>query len=261
MQKINAIKFFGEMFLAKIKKIKRRSGRRLFKGIMFLLITGLILAFVVYVPIFTLKEIKLNGATYITSDDILKIGNIYIGEPLFQLETDTIASRLSQDLRIEEVTVRRSLPSALEVTIKERKPLATIVCDYGYLNLDKNAKVIDSYKSLRTMQIPMITGATVHDKYIGDDVDDEMIKQVLNFLQKIDDDALEKISEVAIISEDYIVAYTNTEKSVQIRIGKLERLEEKARLTESFLKDLANNPNPIEYVDFNYTAPFIKLAK
>ena len=246
--------------MAKIKRL-HRSGRRLFKGIIFLLVSGLILAFVVYVPIFTLQQIKLVGATYITADDILKIGNIYIGEPLFQLETDSVANRLSQDLRIEEVSVRRSLPSTLEITLKERVPIATIICDYGYLDMDKNGKIIDSYKSLKTMQIPMITGASVHDLYIGDEINDELVKKILNFLQKINTESLNKISEVAIISEDYIVAYTNTEKSVQIRIGKLERLDEKARLTEDFLKDLETNPNPIEYVDFNYTAPFIKLAK
>lgn len=246
--------------MAKIKRV-HRSGRRIFKGIIFLMITCAILGIFVYVPFFTLKNINLNGATYITVDDILKIGNIYMGEPLFELETDNITTRLSNDLRIEEVSVRRKLPDTIEVTIKERKPVATIVCDYGYLDLDKSGKIIDSYKNLKEMQIPMISGATVRDKYIGDEVDDKMVKEILNFLQKINSDSLNKISEVAIVSENYIVAYTNTERSVQIRIGKLERLEEKARLTEDFLKNLDNNPNPIEYVDFNFTAPFIKLAK
>lgn len=244
-------------------KIKRvhRSGRRIFKGIIFLLITCAILSIFVYFPFFTLTSINLNGATYITTEDILKIGNIYIGEPLFKLETDTIATRLSNDLRIEEVSVRRKLPGTLDVTIKERKPVATIICDYGYLDLDKSGKILDSYKNLKEMKIPMISGSTVRDKYIGDEVDDKIVKEILNFLQKINSDALNKISEVAIVSENYIVAYTNTERPVQIRIGKLERLEEKAHLTEDFLKNLDSNPNPIEYVDFNFTAPFIKLAK
>ena len=72
--------------------------------------------------------------------------------------------------------------------------------------------------------------------------------------------SLNKLSEIAVVGPDYIVAYTNTAKAVQIRLGKLERLEEKARLTEDFLQDLEMNPHPVEYVDFNYTAPFIKLA-
>ena len=246
--------------MAKIKRI-HRSGRRILKGIIFLLITCAILSIFVYFPFFTLTNINLKGASYITVEDILKVGNIYIGEPLFELETDNIAMRLSNDLRIEEVSVRRSLPHTLDITIKERQPIATIVCDYGYLDLDKSGKILDSYKNLKTMTIPMITGATVRDKYIGDDVDDKLVKVILDFLQKINADTINKISEIAIISEDYIVAYTNTERSVQIRIGKLERLDEKAHLVEDFLKNLDSNPNPIEYVDFNYTAPFIKLAR
>lgn len=246
--------------MAKIKKV-RRSGRRLFKGLVFLAICGTILGFFVYVPFFTLKEIKLIGAEKLTVEDILKVADIYIGEPIFELETDKVKSRLSQDLRIESVKVRRIVPNTLEVTVHERKPLATMVCDYGYLDVDKNGKIIDSYKNLREMQIPMITGSRVQDKYIGDDVEDELVKKILDFLQKLDAESLNKLSEVAIISSDYIVAYTATERAVQIRIGKLERMDEKAHLVQDFLKDLDNNPHAVEYVDFNYTAPFIKLAR
>ena len=246
--------------MAKIKRV-RRSGRRLFKGIVFLLIVGLILGFFVYVPFFTLKEVKLIGAERLTVEDILKIGDIYIGEPIFELETDNVTKRLSNDLRIESVTVRRIVPSTIEVTLKERKPLATIVCNYGYLDLDKSGKIIDSYKDLREMKIPMITGAQVQDKYIGDDVDDDLVKKILEFLQKLNSESLNKLSEVAIVAADYIVAYTDTERAVQIRIGKLERMDEKAHLVEDFLRDLDTNPHDVEYVDFNYTAPFIKLAQ
>ena len=247
--------------MAEIKRV-RRSGRRIFKAFVFLAICGAIIGIFVYVPFFTLKEVKLVGAEHLTVEDILKVGDIYIGEPIFELETDKVTSRLSQDLRIESVKVRRIVPNMLEVTLKERKPSATIVCDYGYLDLDKNGKIIDSYKNLREMQIPMITGSRVQDKYIGDDVDDEIIMQILNFLEKLDSEATEKISEMAIISADYIVAYTATEKSVQIRIGKLdERTDEKAFLVQDFLHDLENNPHEVEYADFRYTAPFIKLAR
>ena len=226
-----------------------------------MLATGALLWILVYTPLFTLKEIKLLGAVYITPEDILHVGQIHYGEPLFELETDTVAARLRNDLRFEEVSVHRSLPSTLEIELVERKPVATIICDYGYLDLDRNGKVIDSYKNIKGMPIPMITGATVSDLYIGDDVQDEMVRKILYYLQQMNDESLNKISEVAIVGEDYVVAYTDMARAVQIRIGKLERLEEKARLTEDFLKDLEVNPHPVEYVDFNYTAPFIKLAQ
>lgn len=249
------------MAVIKRRRRRRRSLGRLLRGVVFIFVSAAVLGFFVYVPFFTLSEIKLVGAKYLTQEDIMKVGNIYMGEPLFQLETDVVQSRLSKDLRVEEVSVRRHLPHTLEVKIKERRPLATIVCDYGYLDLDRNGMIIDSYKTLKTMQIPMINGATVHDLYIGDDVEDETVKKILDFLQRLNEETLNRLSEIAIVEADYIVLYSATERPVQIRIGKLERLDEKARLTEDFLRDLETNPHPVEYVDFNYTAPFIKLAE
>lgn len=245
--------------MAKIRR--RRSSRRLFRGIIFLVVSAAVLGFFVYVPFFTLSELKLVGAKYLTQEDILKAGNIYMGEPMFKLETDVVQNRLSKDLRIEEVSVRRHLPHTLEIKIKERRPLATVNCNYGYIDLDRNGVIIDSYKSLKTMQIPMITGVDVHDLYIGDTVDNEIVRQILDFLQRLDEETLNRLSEIAIVEADYIVMYSATERPVQIRLGKLERLDEKAHLTEDFLRDLETNPHPVEYVDFNYTTPFIKLAE
>ena len=249
------------MAVIKRRRRQRRSLGRLLRGLVFLVVSATVLGFFVYVPFLTLNEIKLVGAKYLTEADIMKVGNIYIGEPIFELETDVVQSRLSKDLRIEEVSVRRHLPHTLEVKLKERIPLATVVCDYGYLDLDRNGKIIDSYKTLKTMQIPMITGAAVRDLYIGDEIDDEVIKKILDFLQRLNEDTLNRLSEIAIVEADYIVLYSATERPVQIRIGKLERLDEKAHLTEDFLRDLETNPHPVEYVDFNYTSPFIKLAE
>ena len=245
--------------MAVVKKKRRK--RKIFRGVIFIVVSAAVIGFFVYVPFFTLSEIRLDGAKYLTEEDIMRVGNIYMGEPLFKLETDVVQSRLSKDLRIEEVSVRRKLPHALEIKIKERRPLATIVCDYGYLDLDHNGMVLDSYKTLKTMQIPMINGVAVRDLYIGDTIDNELVKQILDFLQRLNEETLNRLSEIAIVEEDYIVMYSATERPVQIRIGKLERLDEKARLTEDFLRDLETNPHPVEYVDFNYTAPFIKLAE
>ena len=245
--------------MVEVKKQRRRSSKRLVKGIIFLIICGAILGAVVYLPIFTLQTVKLTGATYLTVEDVLKVGDIYIGEPLFQLETDKVAGRLLNDVRVEEVTVRRSLPHTLEVNVTERKPIATVACNYGYLDIDKHGKILDSYKNLRAMEIPMITGALVKDLYIGDNVEDPLVLKILEFLQMLNAESINKISEVAIVAENYVVAYTATKRPVQIRIGALERLEEKVHLTEDFLRDLDKNPNAVEYIDFNYTAPFIKL--
>lgn len=236
---------------------RRRSPRRLLKGLAFLLICGGLVAFIVYSPLFTLQRVRLQGNTYITETDILTSGRLHKGQPLFQLETSEVTQNLLRDLRIESAVVRRRLPDTLEVEITERTPVATVACDYGYLDLDRQGKVIGSYKSLRKMPIPMITGVKMHDMYIGDDNKDTRVAKVLELLASLNQEAINSLSEISVANPEAVTAYTN--QSVQIRLGNFERWEEKAEQTKEFLHNLPNSRHQIEFVDFSYTAPFIRL--
>ena len=237
----------------------RRSPRRILKGGGFLAVIAAVMVLLVYSPIFTLQHIDLDGASYLKDTDIANIAGIHRGEPLFSLKTDEVTSRLKQDLRIEDVQVRRVLPATLAVHITERRPLATIATDYGYADLDHTGKILAVHKSLANMQIPLITGFNLKEKYVGDDIGDQAAEDILYFLGKLPEGAMSQISEIAMLRPDYVVAYTTG--AVQIRLGALDRLDEKAKLTKGFLEDQKATPYPVEYVDFSYTSPVIKLKQ
>lgn len=239
--------------------LRRRSPRRLLKGASLLAGAALLLAIVVYSPLFVLQRISVDGMQSLNEQDIWRIADIHQGEPLFRLKTDEIKHRLESDLRIEEATVRRGLPDRLDIHIRERRLIAIIAADYGYADLDREGKIISVHKALANLQIPLITGVKIHGKYIGDTVDEESVREMLAFLDLLDTSSLNQISEITLLRPDYAVAYTTG--AVQIRLGAFERMEEKAKLTEGFLEDLKENPHPIEYVDFTYTSPFIKLRQ
>ena len=188
----------GGTILKEQEQKKHRSGRRLFKGLLFLAACGLVMAIVVYTPIFTLQRVEVSGTSYLTKEQICEIGRIHTGEPLFQLQTDAVAQNLMHDLRIESAVVRRRLPDRLEIEVVERKPVATVACDYGYLDLDRSGTVIAAYRALHSVPIPLITGMEVKGLYLGDEVTDENVKKVLYFLNQIDAEALNQISEVNI---------------------------------------------------------------
>ena len=234
-----------------------RSPRRLIKGAAFLAICGGIMSVIVYSPLFTLQRGVIHGNTYLNEADILTSGRLQKGEPLFQLETTEVTQNLMKDLRIESAVVRRRIPDTLEIELTERVPVATVACEYGYLDLDRQGKVIGSYKNLRKMPIPLITGVKMHDMYIGDDNQDERTAKVLMFLSMLDAEAINYLSEINVTNPAAIMAYTN--QSVQIRLGNFDRWEEKAKLTSDFLQNLPHARHRIEYVDFSFTAPFIRL--
>lgn len=239
------------------KKGGRRSPRRLLRGLLFLAVCAAVVAVLVYSPLFTLQRVIVNGNQYLSREEVMEIARIHIGQPLFQLQTDAVTRNLTRDLRIESASVRRQMPDTVEIDMTERIPVATAACDYGYVDLDRQGKVIAGYRTLKRMPIPLITGVVLHDLYIGDDNTDETVGSVLVFLQKINPEALNRISEIHIGNPEEIVAYTTD--SVQIRLGNMERLDEKAKLTQDFLEDQEHAKYPVEYVDFRYTAPFIRL--
>jgi len=142
--------------------------------------------------------------------------------------------------------------------IVERIPVATVACDYGYLDFDRQGKVIASYRSLKGADIPIITGVKLRDLYIGDDNDNAQVAKVITFLGKIDPADIGQISEVNITVPTAVVAYTKT--ALPIRLGELGRIPEKAGLTQDFLQDQKTTRHTVEFVDFSYDAPFIKLA-
>ena len=238
-------------------RVIRRSPRRIVKGLLFLIVTCGLVALLVYSPIFTLQKLNVKGAVYLSEDEIAYIARVHKGQPLFNMETAEVTENLLKDLRIESAVVKRDLPYSLEITITERVPVATVASEYGYVDLDRTGKVIAAYRSLRHVPIPLVTGISVHDLYIGDDVQDPTVRKVLELLQRLSPEALNQISEVNAADPENFVIYTA--KAVQIRLGNMSRLEEEVRLTEDFLQDQQTSPYTVEYVDFSYEVPVIRL--
>ena len=234
------------------------SSRRILRGAFYLLCASGIIAVLVYSPLFTFQQLVVHGNVHLDENELCEIARIHYGQRLFELKTDEMTTNLLRDLRIESAVVRRQLPHKIEMDIVERIPVATVACDYGYLDFDRQGKVIASYRSLKGADIPIITGVKLRDLYIGDDNTDPQVAQAISFLARIDPADIGEISEVSLRNPDAVVAYTKT--ALPIRLGQLTGIPDKVALTQDFLRDQKTTRHTVEYVDFSYDAPFIKLA-
>ena len=234
------------------------SSRRILRGTFYLLCASGVVAVLVYSPLFTFQQLVVHGNVHLDENELCEIARIHYGQRLFELKTDEMTTNLLRDLRIESAVVRRQLPHKIEMDIVERIPVATVACDYGYLDFDRQGKVIASYRSLKGADIPIITGVKLRDLYIGDDNNDPQVAQAISFLARIDPADIGEISEVSLRNPDAVVAYTKT--ALPIRLGQLAGIPDKAALTQDFLRDQKTTRHTVEYVDFSYDAPFIKLA-
>ena len=233
--------------------------RQFMAGCLLFLFLTVLAAALFYSPLFIVRNVVVKGNAYVSETEIRQIAGLKGRENMFSLTTSEMQQKLSRDLRIEQATVRRVFPSTLEIQVTERFPVATIAGDYGFLDLCKTGIVLDAYRNLKGLQVPVITGASGHDLYVGDQIEDPLVQKILEFLSYMDADSRQQLSEVHIAAPDRLIAYTTS--AVQIRLGDVDRLEEKAKNTQKFLGELKTMKYPIEYIDFNYSSPFIKFRK
>ncbi len=231
----------------------------LFQILVFLGLVGVTLAAVMYLPVFKLQEISIAGNSYIPAEDICRIAGIYKGQHVFRVETDKAGQNLRKDLRIEHAVVKRTFPNGVVIEVEERRPVACIACEFGFLDLDRKGMVLNAYRVRRLQTTPLLVGVAVRDLYIGDTVSDGQILLALEYLSALDDQDLSQIVEMNLENPWYVVARTTN--AAEIRIGVLERLEEKADLTKKFLADLRTTPYPIEYINLMYKQPVIPEPK
>ena len=64
-----------------------------------------------------------------------------------------------------------------------------------------------------------------------------------------------RTKQVNLANPGYVVVRTTD--AAEIRIGVLDRIEEKVKLTKSFLGDLRTTQKPIKFIDLTTSAPFI----
>ena len=217
----------------------------------------------VLVGLFTLPipfgSLKVTGSDKVTVQDVMVAGDIHEPVNILQISTEKLKTRLSKDLRVEEAQISYQLPLTMVVNVVERKAVAVVPAQFGYLTLDGKGQVIASEPAIQDTSVPMISGVKGGNILLGDMVTDKPIVQALDYLRALDDDTFKQIAEINIGDPNNMMAYTVS--GIQIRLGDGEDLKSKADLTASMLKDLPKSQGNVQYIDVNPSSPFIKTDK
>lgn len=231
----------------------------LFVVLFFVLI--LLIAFFLFInaSFFNVGSVIVQGNKYVSTEEVYRIAGIPDTINIFRLNTTEIKNRLMRDLRISEVIVSRQFPAAIVLDIKERHPLAYTANSFGFVQIDKEGVVLAVLKNLKEVNVPIITGIRLGNVYVGDKVETPPVKDILGYLDTLDESTLNQLSELNVKSSGQLIVYTTD--SVQIRLGGNDRLAEKAQLTTDILNDVNTKKMQVEYIDLSYGSPFIKFKK
>lgn len=108
----------------RIRKIKMRISSLLF-ALMFIF-WGMY--YLLQSDLMNLKNIELEGNSYVNKSEIVNISNLVINRNIFKYNLKEIKQNIISHPYVKEVSIHRKLPNTIVIQIKEREEYAIILC-------------------------------------------------------------------------------------------------------------------------------------
>jgi cell division protein FtsQ len=145
-----------------------------------------------------LAKVMVEGAHYLTQDEVLKTANLAAGDGMFKVDLEDLNRNLKKLSWVDQVFVERRLPSSILISIRERKPLALL--DNGSLyGVDKDGRILSPSDALLNQDLPLISGVSFSADAVGTTQTAQILKPALDFfsfMAKKDDVLAHDVSEV-----------------------------------------------------------------
>jgi cell division protein FtsQ len=212
----------------------------------------------VHRPDFAFGDIVVHGSKQFDRAKVLQMAGVKEPVNLFLVSKNNIATALQGDVRVESAEIRYDFPSLLHVYIKERQPVLYVVTDYGnYAKLDKTALVMDMTDGIRDASIPRLAGVACGNAFIGDTLQNDTIREILEFMAKLQPDAKEQIADLNVDAEQKLILHMRF--GFPVVLGSVNELAGKAELFMTVFNEMKGKKVQIEYMDLQYSKPFVRL--
>lgn len=180
-----------------------------------------------------LQEVRFEGCVHSRPEELQESAEIRPGVNLLTLDLEKAAERMRSNGWVKEVWIKRSLPGALKVRVKERVPVALASHD-GLFLVDAEGVPFKRLEAGEQVDLPIITGLSLHDPCA------EQMQEVfalLDTLAQREVIAREMVSEVHVDAGQGITLYT-LQEAMPIRLGTGD-YEAKIDLLVKIQEDLA----------------------
>ncbi len=173
---------------------------------------------------FRIHEIEISGCRTISSDDLKKYAGLSYEMNMLTLDPKAISVRLSSHPWVKSATVKRVWPDSLEVSVREHRPRALVVCgiekNFSYVN--NGASVFVQVHPGQELDYPVITGI---EPTVTEQEKQRMLKAANLFLKLAEQNnpnlPAQNISEVHFTNKGDMVLYL-VEHPFPIYFGKDE---------------------------------------
>ena len=224
----------------------------------FLVIVAVIFVMSVF---FRVSDIQVRGNSHYTDEEIIRAIDIEEGDNLFFFDRFAALSRVFAKLPyIDEVTVERSLPNRVIITVTESQALAYIVLGEENWTIDHGCKVLGKANDDELQGLIPIVGIAPGTLMIGEplqtaDGDTQTVDYIAAVLDQLEARGLyTRVGRVDFSDPDH-VEFTLSGKYT-VRLGNANNLEYKFGMLISVLSQLLDGDVGIINVSDGNTAHF-----
>lgn len=122
-------------FERRAAQARRRPRLLALGGVVLLLLVGSTVWLGWYSSILTAQVVEVRGVPKAQEQVVREVADVVLGGPLLRVDTESVIRRLEADRRWTDVSVSRSLPHTVVVTVTARKPALAVRTPSGQIDL------------------------------------------------------------------------------------------------------------------------------
>jgi cell division protein FtsQ len=215
------------------------------------------LYFLLRQPWFSFGAVYITGAEKTRREEILFLTGLKEPVNLFIVDCEVIHKSLMSDLRIKNARVGYELPNILHIDIEEKKPAFYVASSYGYAAIDELGLVIGAAGNIKDGAAPVLSGVSIGNGFVGDQITEGKIAKILDFLNTLDQNAKNNIAEINISDAGKVKIFDLPGR--WYIMGEIGELGQKAKSFSAMIKEFAKKNPAVEFADLSYSKPYIKI--
>lgn len=203
-------------------------------------------------PFLQIKEININGIKRVSSDEIVELAEIGLGDNIIAMNIAEIKKKIKKHPWVDTAKVNRNMPDKLLIEIKERTAVALINLDSLYL-IDDSGSIFKRASIEDDVDLPVITTDVAKEELEDDEKASSLIIEALDLIGLLNGRekfGLDMVSEIKVDTVYGLTLYA-MDSGTRIEIGS-NNFQEKLLMFDRVFQEIGNSLLRIESVDLNY---------
>ena len=152
--------------LTKSEKFKKKMRtRRIVAAIVLVVMVAMCLC--LFTPIFALSEISVEGNEKLTTEEIVSVSGIKMGQNIFRINTKKTESKIETLPYVEDAEIVRKFPTKIKIVLKESKEDIIIDTPTEFIVSTIDGKVLYKTDNVTEVPAPIVKGIEVESAEVA----------------------------------------------------------------------------------------------